>query len=413
MDTDGRLVEILSRLNKVKVCGDRYMARCPAHPDEDPSLSLSIGREGRIIMRCFAGCKAQQIMSAIRLPFTMLFPYPEDRQSGLSKEAFRTNVETRWEDEKRIKRAQKLYQEALALAGTPGANYLESRGIPTKLAVRNGVRYADQFPYGTDHAAAVVFPMYSATIPRRIVAVNGRFLYPAQDTDGDKARTYGKPSLGIFGTKGAIKLEVIIIVEAPIDALSLTVTGYPALATCGVQNLRYFPDLFHDKTVVTAFDLDTNPATQTTIRANIERFKAEHPGRVIWVKPPGGELKDWNDMLRRYGPDGLRVYMQKAGAKCRPPIFKQTELNITKEVAHIDKACDCSMPENERIALLEERILTALRSRPAPIMINQGTAITDIALYARADARSAFSKSSMIRDAARSRLQVLGIDIEN
>ena len=39
-----------------KRSGKGWAARCPAHEDKSPSLSLSEGAEGRALLRCHAGC---------------------------------------------------------------------------------------------------------------------------------------------------------------------------------------------------------------------------------------------------------------------------------------------------------------------------------------------------------------------
>jgi len=49
-------------------------ARCPAHDDHNPSLSLSEGRDGRAVMHCHTGCKTEDIVAALDLKMTDLFP---------------------------------------------------------------------------------------------------------------------------------------------------------------------------------------------------------------------------------------------------------------------------------------------------------------------------------------------------
>ena len=66
--------EILSRLQQVKKTGqDRYMACCPAHNDKSPSLSLRQKRNGNILINCFAGCSAEDIMFSIGMNLSDLF----------------------------------------------------------------------------------------------------------------------------------------------------------------------------------------------------------------------------------------------------------------------------------------------------------------------------------------------------
>ena len=67
---------VLSRLDKVKAQGKGYIACCPAHEDVHPSLSLTEGTDGRILMKCFAGCSALDILGALGLTLQDLFPEP-------------------------------------------------------------------------------------------------------------------------------------------------------------------------------------------------------------------------------------------------------------------------------------------------------------------------------------------------
>ena len=69
--------EILQRLHGVKQINGGWQCKCPAHTDENPSLSVSEGTDGRILMTCHAGCKIEQIVSAMGLQMTDLFPLKE------------------------------------------------------------------------------------------------------------------------------------------------------------------------------------------------------------------------------------------------------------------------------------------------------------------------------------------------
>ena len=51
------------------------MARCPAHSDEDPSLSIA-ERDGKILVRCFAGCSVESVVAALGLRMRDLFEQP-------------------------------------------------------------------------------------------------------------------------------------------------------------------------------------------------------------------------------------------------------------------------------------------------------------------------------------------------
>ena len=66
---------LLSRLEKVKRTGSgTFLARCPAHADRGPSLSIRELDDGRILIHCFAGCVAHEILDAVGLSILSLFP---------------------------------------------------------------------------------------------------------------------------------------------------------------------------------------------------------------------------------------------------------------------------------------------------------------------------------------------------
>ena len=65
---------ILSKLSKVKGNGVKYIACCPAHDDKSPSLSLLFNPDGRILIHCHAGCEALDVLSAIGLTLSDLYP---------------------------------------------------------------------------------------------------------------------------------------------------------------------------------------------------------------------------------------------------------------------------------------------------------------------------------------------------
>jgi DNA primase len=58
------VVDVAQRFN-ARRSGKGYLARCPAHDDRKASLSISEGRDGRVLLKCFAGCAFDQIVSAV------------------------------------------------------------------------------------------------------------------------------------------------------------------------------------------------------------------------------------------------------------------------------------------------------------------------------------------------------------
>jgi hypothetical protein len=42
------------------------MTCCPAHDDQNPLLSLSLGDDGRLLFHCHAGCSQLAVMAALQ-----------------------------------------------------------------------------------------------------------------------------------------------------------------------------------------------------------------------------------------------------------------------------------------------------------------------------------------------------------
>ncbi len=66
----------LEKLGPVKTFGtDRLMARCPAHEDNNPSLSVR-GIEGQALVYCHAGCDTRDVAEALGLKMSDLYDNP-------------------------------------------------------------------------------------------------------------------------------------------------------------------------------------------------------------------------------------------------------------------------------------------------------------------------------------------------
>lgn len=82
------LDKVLSYLDKVKSAGtNRWKACCPAHEDKNPSLAISETSDGVVLLKCWAGCTTQSIVSAVGLELRDLFPGEKQPRPGPSKSA--------------------------------------------------------------------------------------------------------------------------------------------------------------------------------------------------------------------------------------------------------------------------------------------------------------------------------------
>jgi 5S rRNA maturation endonuclease (ribonuclease M5) len=68
------LSDFLARLEHVKPITGGHMARCPAHQDDTASLSVTEGKDGRILLHCHANCETRSIVTAMALDMADLFP---------------------------------------------------------------------------------------------------------------------------------------------------------------------------------------------------------------------------------------------------------------------------------------------------------------------------------------------------
>lgn len=67
------ITDILQRFQGVKERGrGQWMAKCPAHDDHNPSLSIGL-RDGKVLFNCHYGCQPQDIAGAVGLTMKDLF----------------------------------------------------------------------------------------------------------------------------------------------------------------------------------------------------------------------------------------------------------------------------------------------------------------------------------------------------
>ena len=113
---------LLSRLAGKRRSGDgRWLARCPAHEDRSPSLSIRETGD-RVLLFCHAGCTAPEIVAAVGLTMADLFDgKPSSGKSSTPRVPF-------------SERAAVIEREA-GVAAVIGSDFLEHKEIgPTTWA---------------------------------------------------------------------------------------------------------------------------------------------------------------------------------------------------------------------------------------------------------------------------------------
>lgn len=85
---------LLGRLNKVKSTGrNTWLACCPSHDDRSPSLSIKEENDGHILLHCFAGCSAADIVDSVGIDIGDLFPLdPVHHKAPVKKKFYATDI---------------------------------------------------------------------------------------------------------------------------------------------------------------------------------------------------------------------------------------------------------------------------------------------------------------------------------
>jgi hypothetical protein len=93
--------DVLQRLDRVRKSGRGWMARCPAHEDRSPSLSVRVADDGKLLLHDFGGCRLEDILSTLRLRPVDLFPEQDHdphqwRESQRRRDAERARQAREW-----------------------------------------------------------------------------------------------------------------------------------------------------------------------------------------------------------------------------------------------------------------------------------------------------------------------------
>lgn len=65
-----------------KKSDDQWTAKCPAHDDRNPSLSVGLGKDGRVLIKCHAGCNTEDVVHRLGLGMRDLFSDWGDRSEA-------------------------------------------------------------------------------------------------------------------------------------------------------------------------------------------------------------------------------------------------------------------------------------------------------------------------------------------
>ena len=284
--------ETIAKALGARRAGVGWMARCPAHDDRLPSLSICDTDDGRVLVHCHAGCEQQQVISALKA--LGVWGGAIDRRSPPVRGSVRPAMlrQSGRDDPARTAAALSIWQASIPARQTTVETYLEGRGLGLTSATPLRSHPALKHPSGG------VWPAMVALVTRgwddTPVGIHRTFL--ARDGLGkapvEPARMMLGPCRG-----GAVKLgapgDTLMVGEGLETCLAaIQSTGPPAWAALSTSGLRTL-DLPGDvKNVLVLADGD--PAGEAAARFCARRWTREGR-RVRIARPPPG--LDFNDLL--------------------------------------------------------------------------------------------------------------------
>lgn len=284
--------DALTRALGGRKAGRSWIARCPAHDDHNPSLSISVGDKGKILVCCHAGCDQRQVISALRSRGLWGdIEYHHQRASRPKTRRAITEPAHR-DDGKRTAAALRLWAAAAPVPDTMVKLYLQSRGLslPPVQTLR--------FHAGLKHHTGGVWPALVSLVTRGLddtpLAIHRTYL--ARDGAGKAPIEPNKMMLGPC-RGGAVRLgmpgDLLMVGEGLETCLAaMQATGHPAWAALSTSGLRTLdlPGIIREVIVLADGD-DPGDAAATDAAL---RWKQE--GRHVRIARPGQGL-DFNDLL--------------------------------------------------------------------------------------------------------------------
>jgi hypothetical protein len=287
----------LTRALKGTWHGTYGTACCPAHGDRSPSLSIRDGDDGRLLLRCFAGCSYEVVRDTLQglgLLEKGRAPLGRPFMPRIPRRRPDPNLVLSQGDSNRTERALALWTASVPAAGTPVESYLTSRG----LALPSGDML--RFHPGLKHPSGGRWPAMVALITRgfdgRPLGVHRTFL--ARDGSAKAPVSPDKMMLG--PSRGGVvrfaeATEKVMVGEGLETCLTVmqVMDGAPtwaALSTSGLRSLD-LPTSVREVTVLA----DGDDPGEAAARDAAQRWQREGR-RVRIARPLLGT--DFNDLLR-------------------------------------------------------------------------------------------------------------------
>ncbi|WP_232313862.1 DUF7146 domain-containing protein [Sphingobium sp. TCM1] len=278
------------------------MCRCPAHKDNSPSLSVRVG-DSALLFKCFAGCDTRDVIHEIlRL----------EEKALLNVESAANAPASMGTDLWRRQIAQRVWDEARPLSGTPAELYLRRRRIAI---LPRSLRFHPRTPLGqgndVDFRPAMIAALHDGGFHRegRFIAIQRTFF---ERDDARRARDLADPRMTLGRPERAAVMlapatSVLGLAEGVETAISaMMLFGIPVWATLGAERLHQIAIPEYVTRLILFPDNDI--AGEIGAANALETYAM--PGRDIAIEFPPSGSKDWNDLLRE-GGEGVRDWWRQ------------------------------------------------------------------------------------------------------
>ena len=295
------LVELHSLLDHATpIRRDRFRARCPAHEGKSiGSLSVSVGDAGSILMKCFAGCSADEIVAALGLTLRDLFdgPAPEIARpvarSHVASSSARPAPIAYYAH--KLERARALWSGAGPIRGL-GLAYLQARGCVIPPA-DGDLRFHENVEIFGFNGPALVGRISDAMDARRGMGLHVTWLAVDGTLRRLERRYLGAKVDGVVRLWPDVDVSTALgVAEGVETALSLAHSHRPVWACLDAGNLAELLVLDGVEVLTIAADRDASGTGQAAAAACAERWVAA--GREVLILLPDRIGDDLNDEVR-------------------------------------------------------------------------------------------------------------------
>lgn len=237
MNTD----EVAARFDGAKRVGRGYKVLCPVHDDHHPSLSITEGADGRVLVKCRVGCPTEQVLTAKGLKMRDLFPIATNGGKRLTPSTSRATMQPLTVNAEKP-RQKTVAGETTAEKGAANVEaggltlteYAAAKRLPVSFLSSIGLRDFKRWEKPAVRISYLDAGGVETAVRFRLSLEKG-----ADGDDRFRWKTGARTSLyGLSRLDAARKAGYVVIVEGESDCHTLWHHGIPAVGLPGASNWR-------------------------------------------------------------------------------------------------------------------------------------------------------------------------------